>query len=472
MKTLTTIAACTFVGLLTAHANLTVYDQAPDWTATDLNGNTHTLSSYLNDGYTVILDFSVTWCIPCEELHESHVLKTLYEQYGPGTVEDKVMVFLITSGPEAWLHGEQGNIDWVTGTPYPIINDQSIHDLYGVFYYPHVLTVCNSGMVSSTQYSTNPATMLEIVSSCDHMVADTPNDAALLGAPETSCLGPGSETFATLFNAGTAPLISVQIEAIACGTGEVLSTTTWTGSLNTYEQVQVLVPGWLATTGLQCAQYRISTPDDDPTNNLSPIFPYQASIGVAPSTTLTLNVLTDDNGAAWSWSISNSSFTSNTSVAEGDYEPNTFYSQTIQLVPDDCWNFTMTNVADTQFAAPGYYEVLANGVPFITADETFHLGGGMIMHTASFSTTSATGMASIAKAPSFSVRTDGTSATFYNLPIGAATVLLDAVGRTVVSFTTNAPEMRVELPDRATGTYVALVSTAQSLETMRFALMR
>ena len=46
MKTLTTIAACTFVGLLTAHANLTVYDQAPDWTATDLNGNTHTLSSY------------------------------------------------------------------------------------------------------------------------------------------------------------------------------------------------------------------------------------------------------------------------------------------------------------------------------------------------------------------------------------------------------------------------------------------
>jgi hypothetical protein len=472
MKIPTTIAACTFIGLFTAHASLTVYDQAPDWTATDLNGNTHTLSSYLNDGYTVIIDFSVTWCIPCEELHESHVLKTLYQQYGPGTVEDKVMVFHITSGPEAWLHGEQGNIDWVTGTPYPIINDQSIHDLYGVFYYPHVLTVCNSGMVSSTQYSTNPTTMLEIVSSCDHMVADTPNDAALLGAPETSCLGPGSETFATLFNAGTEPLTSVQIEAIACGTGEVLSTTTWTGTLNTYEQVQVLVPGWLATTGSQCAQYRISTPDDDPTNNHSPIFPYQASIGVVPSTTLTLNVLTDDHGAAWSWSISNNSFTSSTSIAEGDYAPNTFYSQTIQLVPDDCWNFTITNVADTQFAAPGYYEVLANGVPFITPDVTSHLGGGMIMHSASFSTTGATGMASMTKAPSYSIRMDGNSATFYDLPLGAETMILDPLGRMVVSFVVSAPEMRVDLSDHAPGTYLALFPAERSLGSIRFAWVR
>ena len=56
----------------------------------------------------MILDFSVPWCEPCDEIHQSHVLQTLYDQSGPGTSADKLMVFLISSGPEMFLHGEQG----------------------------------------------------------------------------------------------------------------------------------------------------------------------------------------------------------------------------------------------------------------------------------------------------------------------------------------------------------------------------
>jgi peroxiredoxin len=38
---------------------------APDFTATDINGQSHNLYSLLNQGYTVYLDVSATWCGPC-----------------------------------------------------------------------------------------------------------------------------------------------------------------------------------------------------------------------------------------------------------------------------------------------------------------------------------------------------------------------------------------------------------------------
>ena len=44
---------------------------APDWTMTDLNGTVHHLYEYLDDGYTVFIDFSAVWCGPCWSYHTS-----------------------------------------------------------------------------------------------------------------------------------------------------------------------------------------------------------------------------------------------------------------------------------------------------------------------------------------------------------------------------------------------------------------
>src|SRR5690606_7472604 len=69
-------------------AQLPVGSMAPDFTLTDINGTPQHLYSYLDQGYTVVIDISAAWCGPCWSAHESGFMKNLYEQYGPtGTVQ-------------------------------------------------------------------------------------------------------------------------------------------------------------------------------------------------------------------------------------------------------------------------------------------------------------------------------------------------------------------------------------------------
>ncbi|MFZ1685789.1 MAG: hypothetical protein WAU70_00090, partial [Flavobacteriales bacterium] len=109
-------------GCVAANAQMNeVWDICPNWTATDINGVTHTLYDYLDDGYTVILDLSATWCPPCWDIHNDLVLDSLYDMYGPGTVDHNIMVFLFEVDPTtnlADLDGTGTNTlgDWVTGT--------------------------------------------------------------------------------------------------------------------------------------------------------------------------------------------------------------------------------------------------------------------------------------------------------------------------------------------------------------------
>ncbi len=124
-------------------------ETAPNWTMTDLNGNPHTLYNYLDNDKIVFLDFMATWCSPCWNYHNTHAFRTLYEAHGPpGT--DNVMTFMIeadgdTNTPCLYdqpncVGGTWGN--WVTGTPYPIIDNDSQNGAYNINYYPTLYAVC------------------------------------------------------------------------------------------------------------------------------------------------------------------------------------------------------------------------------------------------------------------------------------------------------------------------------------------
>ena len=233
----------------------------PDFTGTDINGGTWHLYDLLNQGKTVFIDVSAAWCDPCWDFHNMHSFKDLWNQHGPsGTISQDVVCLFIESQYNNTLAQLQGVTvdqtyagysvgDFITGTPYPIIDDANIGDLLQVSTLPTIYVVCPDRSVTEIYWGDATASALYALSG-QCALSTTTLDAGIM---EPSLLNPllidcdDVNVSARLCNYGSDPLTSATIEYVVNGT--VQDSYAWTGNLDTYESAAITNGGTVTGSG-------------------------------------------------------------------------------------------------------------------------------------------------------------------------------------------------------------------------------
>lgn len=330
--------AATMLFAFTAQAQLADGVFCPDFTGTDIDGNTWNLYDLLDEGKSVIIEVSATWCGPCWSYHTSEELKDFYNAYGPDGTNEAMVLFIEGDADTgmADLEGSTGSTqgNWIEGTPFPIIDDASISDILNIGYFPTVYTVCPNRILTQT----GP------ISSADHYAfiqengcqpASEANDPAVFYQQGTVLACGEVDMSVTLQNNGTETLTSATIEVT--NAGNTLATVDWTGSLETYEFEEVDL-GTVTPQGGSEVIIEITSNDDSGFNN-SVTADVQGPI--ESTTHFYIEITTDNWGEETGWEIEDENGNIVASVAVGSYASLTGYTEDVFLPSTGCYTFRL-----------------------------------------------------------------------------------------------------------------------------------
>lgn len=341
-------AALTFG--FTAMAQLPDGSTAPDFTLTDIDGVEWNLYSILDEGKTVILDFSATWCGPCWSYHQAHTLADLYTTFGPNGTDD-LMVFNLEADDTTTQEDLEGTGtatagDWITGTPYPIIdNAGATFDDYAGAYYPTIYTVCPDYTLTETGQASFEDHVAAAFAPCENSITGAAPMMSYNG--ETSSCG-GAEWAAStvVANAGsdavTAMTFNVTID------GDAQTPVEWTGDLASLGEVEVDLGSYTATGNLDIELVSVNGAGWEAADHA-----YIAGSVEAP-TYVQVRVTTDSWPEETGWNIVDANGTQVAGVATGDLTgaADTEHIWDVTLDLNECYTFTLTDVyGDGLFAS-------------------------------------------------------------------------------------------------------------------------
>ncbi|MBL7944330.1 MAG: T9SS type A sorting domain-containing protein [Flavobacteriales bacterium] len=274
MKNFTRIilALCLFASFQ-ASAQLPGGSFAPDFTATDIDGNEHHLYDYLSQGYTVVIDVSATWCGPCWAYHTGAyngtdgegALHVLHNEHGVENGGSVIVLMIEGDGATTNddLHGTGTNTqgDWVTDTPYPIIDSDAIANLYEITYFPTIYTICPTGFVTETSQIT-AADHWAFIEGADCQTVYQ-NDVAVIDYTGTENTCDDADLSINVVNTGSEDITSLNITVSGVTPAVDFD---WSGTLGHFDMEEISLGNVTVNDG-EDVVITVTNADDNMANN-------------------------------------------------------------------------------------------------------------------------------------------------------------------------------------------------------------
>ena len=371
----------------------------PDFTTVDLDGNSHSLYEYLDQGKTVIIDVYAVWCGPCWDYHQTHALADAYNQFGPEGSDNLVVMGIegdaSTSVESIWTGAGNSIGDWTEGIPYIMADDASVANLLEIAYYPTVYKICPGDKTIYEIGQLSVGAIANQIYDVDCMPPANSIDVGFAGIADTPEVCPGETTDLSVevINIGSSTVQQYSVK-VYNPANELVAQGPFVGNHYTYQTKTVNLGSYTAT-GNDNLTYVIDLNNDEADANNTRM----KAVNSAPTAVgniVNLELKTDFYGFETYWEIQDDSgatiaFGGNEVVGPDGggvniasssdptaYDNNEVYNIEIELPSSDlsCYQFLIVDDNNDGICCgdgSGYYELSDNNGNVIVSGGQFEM---------------------------------------------------------------------------------------------------